>query len=143
MVGNRTLTRCRGNGGHWCIVGLRRCTCCTRLRVLLANNTTRSNYLLHKLATDQNIGKRRVAIHAQIKSSTNTDSELLSKHIPSSICSPGIFLRWEIRWALREYSQNDLDWVNEIVVKHPALSELNWLEPLKCLAHASGCCKPF
>ena len=101
---------------------------------MLDNDPVPTKLELFKWAKDQNCWKRRVAILAQLKSKTNTDSDLLSKCIKPSIGHSEFFLRKGIGWALREYSKTDPDWVLEFVEKHPDLSDLSRREALKHLA---------
>ncbi|GAA5002472.1 DNA alkylation repair protein [Actinopolymorpha pittospori] len=90
--------------------------------------------LLLRWASDDDIWRRRVAILAQLKAKSRTDTELLRLCVEPSLGRPEFFLRKGIGWALREYAKTDPDWVRTYVATHfDRLAPLSRREAVKNL----------
>lgn len=84
-------------------------------------------------STDPDPWLRRTSIICQLQSKADTDLDLLTDAIESSIDDRDFFLRKGIGWALRQYARTDPGWVRAFVDTHPQLSPLSRKEALKHL----------
>jgi 3-methyladenine DNA glycosylase AlkD len=88
---------------------------------------------VHGWATDTDLWRRRTAVICQLKAKADTDLDLLTHSIESTMDEREFFLRKGIGWALREYAKTDPDWVRTFVRTHPNLSPLSVREATKHL----------
>lgn len=100
---------------------------------LLTAQPTLVTPLMRQWAVDEDLWLRRVSIICQLGRRVETDLDLLTFAITSSIHDPDFFARKAIGWALREYSKINASWVREFVAEHSELSALSRREALKWL----------
>lgn len=90
--------------------------------------------LLRDWATDDDMWRRRTSIIAQMRSTTETDLELLTDCLAPNLGHREFFIRKAIGWALREYAKTDPDWVRRYLADHEdQMSRLSRREAAKHL----------
>ena len=100
---------------------------------LLADHRAELTPVLRGWATDDDRWLRRTSVICHLKAEADTDLDLLTHVIESTMDDKDFFLRKSIGWALRQYARTDPEWVREFVRTHPGLSPLSRREAAKHL----------
>ncbi|HEX3591942.1 MAG TPA: DNA alkylation repair protein [Pseudonocardiaceae bacterium] len=100
---------------------------------LLAAHRAEVTPVVRGWATDHDLWLRRTSVICQLKAKADTDLDLLTYSIESTLDDKDFFLRKGIGWALRQYARTDPDWVREFVRTHPGLSPLSRREATRHL----------
>jgi len=69
-------------------------------------------------SSSDNIWLKRLSIIFQLPYKTETNMELLEKHILENSDNDSLFIQKAIGWALREYSKTDYKWVLNFVIQN-------------------------
>ncbi len=91
---------------------------------------------LSKAMTDswcesKNIWLKRVSIIYQLSYKSDTNTQILSKHILDNADHPDFFVQKAIGWALREYSKTNHKWVLDFVINNTTLKPMCKREAIK------------